>query len=392
MATRDYKHRMWNWIPQTKDVIDDYITCISEHLFEIRLHYIPEDIVILIQTDYYEFISKIKQHFFYNKSEFAIGDQKQDKVSIRLIYYANKSAVNFIKLNATNRIMKIDYSKTDVLIDLKNNTALFHGPQKFGFVKGLLLGLLSVYQNRHNMYGLHSALIKKNDTGILFAGAHDAGKSSMSIITALTEESTEILSDDWVMCKDNKQMLFAKPIELNAYLNPKTVSRIISAVPSKRVVNKQLADSLERFVLFCESKLNNELGEDQRMCLGPNCMCQDENRYVNIKHIIALIPGNNVNCNPTNLSELVDIFTDFSFHIPFHSRASRVTLEELKKDVMVNSIDKDLIETVYLILKREKDFWINNDIFKSLIVFNTSDDNLWEQFCLLKELINNKSI
>ena len=381
---RKMLQRSWNWIPHREAVINNYLDKLHPKIYEYRINYVPHNLTISVQTDHETFLRNLEDHFVSNGSLFVIEDKNNEISHVKLIYLVNTPAIMHRSINVSMHTLSSSYAQTDVAFDPSKHIALMHGPAKFGFVKSLISGLVSYYLMAKGLHGLHSSLISHGNQGILFAGVHGAGKSSMAFIYALTEPNTTLLSDDWVVCGSHNGHLLTMPLEMNAYLNPEVVKRILDAVPSSETVNKKLRSQLELFIEQANlPETKQVMGADQRMYLFDSSR-EIMHTPVQVNRLVAFesIKSEHYTSRP-----FIDLLIDCSYHIPFHSSMSRETLLTLE---CLNSIDgqtKDLFKLARSRQMDEQKFWLEIIGADSGIVFDTSDEDLWNQYLRLRKLL-----
>lgn len=301
--------------------------------------------------------------------------------SATLIYLANTDAISQVIPGLEGSIvLGSERNRTDVVFDPLSPTALIHGPKKYGFIKSLTLGLRSYSAFRDGGHGLHSALLTHLGGGVLLAGPHHAGKSTLSCMYALTVEGATLLSDDWVICNRDCGSVVATALERRAYLDPAVVERVLEAVPVRKVVDRQLMKQLET---FCQesglAKSVDRMGVDRRLYFDPS---REVSHPVPVKRLFALLSGADVQRDLKTAGAMASFLMDASYHIPFHAMLPSVAAAiGAQFDVRSLSVQQQLLST--------HEFWesVCGELCDKAIVVDTSTTDLWSQCLLLQELI-----
>lgn len=385
---RPLSQRIWNWVPHSSDAIHAYLKALDPSLQEFEVMYSPSGIVIAVLTDHDGIACGFDSHFGISSACFSVSRQKSLNADMMLIYLANSPPVLCPFLMVPEHRLASNYNETDVVFDPLTYTALMHGPAKFGFVKSLVLGLVSYYLSAESVYGIHSGFVVRGSQGILFAGPHGAGKSSFALIFALTEPDATMLSDDWALCQRKRGETYGTPLEINAYLDPAVAERVLNAVPKSEVVNNGLQALLEDFVKNASRpQAEHSLRLDRRMDLR---VAKKDNAHSSFKieNLVAIgvgLPDEKESL--ASIKAFVDLLIYSSYHIPFHSSASEASLRALGSRDQQDKDTRQGFDLVHSRLINERAFWTEVTKTSTILVFDTGDTDLWRRYSQLREML-----
>ena len=88
------------------------------------------------------------------------------------------------------------------LFDPESNTALIAGPGSRGFIRSCVLGLAARAQLGRGYFPAHACLFDLGCGGVLAAGGHRAGKTTLLIESLIRVDGHgTVATDDWALCR-----------------------------------------------------------------------------------------------------------------------------------------------------------------------------------------------
>ncbi|MGC8979550.1 aldolase [Caldisericum sp.] len=105
-----------------------------------------------------------------------------------------------------------------VYYDPLSRTAFFKNNSYYGWLKSVALALMGdVFEDNHNIFSAHAALLNVNNNGVCIIGPSGTGKTTLSY-GLLTKKNAKIIADDWFYFKFINGTVQGYRSEKNTYI------------------------------------------------------------------------------------------------------------------------------------------------------------------------------
>ena len=105
-----------------------------------------------------------------------------------------------------------------VKYDPISRTLFFENNNYYGWLKSVALALMgNVFEDNHNIFSCHGALLSMDNKGVVIIGPSGAGKTTLSY-GLLTQKNTKIIADDWYYFKFINRCVQGYRSEKNTYI------------------------------------------------------------------------------------------------------------------------------------------------------------------------------
>lgn len=377
--------RNWSWELHTVSDIRGLVESITSPLFVIDCTVSQYHDSTQFITDNELFARVFAKRYGVNHYHLLKAISEVGTSSINLIYLTNSLSESNSLIRTPNQQLMNTYERTDVAYCPRTNTALIRGPEKFGFVKSLILGLLSFWTAQNSIYGAHCGLVNVKSGGIAFIGRHGSGKSTLSLITTLCSKKAQFVTDDWALWHiDDSQgcRISCECADSSLFVDADTVEAVIKSIPKYHAPDigdgliKKLHEitktekTIERIDISLSTYLPSEM-------LGSTS-------YIN--HLFLLTRTSDIGNNPIMSSEdaFIDFIIDTSYYIPFHSYSSR---HNLSRNVERGNISEEL-EMVESRLLSERLFWKQVYPLLQVHILDTNKQGIWQNYLAVESKVN----
>ena len=344
--------RNWNWEVSTIDEIRELIQSIDIPIFVIEGKLSPYQILTQIFTDNELFAKLVAERYGVLKYELLGNISRIGSKPLSLIYLTNALKEANSRIRTLDHRLGSSYERTDVLFCPRTNTGLIRGPEKFGFVKSLILCLLSYSLTKYSLFGAHCSVLKLEAGGIAFIGRHGAGKSTLNLITSICKNDSKLVTDDWGFWSKEERIglcyvncICADP---NLFVEANTIELLINSIPiairrnvMRKVKQLKKISRVDKVIERIDVHIKEYFSDDS---IASSSL---------IKYLFCLSNDSETINNNISQKSFVDFVIDTSYHIPFHSNSSRSNLLRYKNQI-------DLYDEITIIedfLSNERLFW-----------------------------------
>lgn len=186
----------------------------------------------------------------------------------------------------------------------------------YGFVNAMVLGFLSkLYMETAMGLYAHAASLSLNGVGILIAGDHKAGKSTLiSKILSIAEDADDldlgIVSDDWILLNSHGDILEASRLSEEFRIDKKTimnphfgVSQTFNALTTSDIEDSTAKIQIPLQDICLKMQLNNlqAIRQDKIVILDPT-----QESYITIvdsERALEILSASSANVPPLNAQE-----------------------------------------------------------------------------------------